>query len=109
MEIEVTAGGEALDLTIENPFKLDAKETGRMIKEFAAGKGVESNGLDVEGLLPKMVRGVYGCEEGCPADAKQLVTEGYSGFAIEYIEGGILKAEADTRGGKLVIKVFPEF
>lgn len=109
MEIEVTAGGEAMELTIENPFSLDPVQTGRMIKEFASSKGVESNGLDVEGLLPRMVKGVYGCEEGCPADAKRLVTEGYSGFAIEYIEGGILKAEADARGGKLSIKVFPEF
>ncbi len=57
-----------------------------------------------------MIKGVFGCEEGCPADAKRLVSEGYGGFDLEYIEGGILKAQYSLNGSDtLTIKVFPDF
>ncbi len=57
-----------------------------------------------------MVRGIAGCEAGCPADAKGFVSRGFRDFTLEYIEGGILSAKAATRNGKtLHIRIFPEF
>ncbi len=109
MELEVSFGEESLTLNVENPFRLDPEEVGGKIRSFAEEKGLSLDGLDIEGLLPKMVKGVYGCEEGCPADARRLVTEGYRGFGLEYIEGGILKAVAEGIQPVFAIKVFPDF
>ncbi len=110
MDIEVTVGGEALSITVENPFHMDTEGVIAQIREFAGKKGVQLEGLDIEGLLPKMVRGVVGCEEGCPANAKSLVAQGYGDFHLEYIEGGILAASCRVNGSSsMTIKVFPEF
>ncbi len=109
MELEVSFGEESITLNVENPFRLDPEEIGWKIRHFAEEKGLSLEGLDIEGLLPRMVKGVYGCEEGCPADAKKLVTEGHTGFWLEYIEGGILKAVAEGTEPVFSIKVFPEF
>ena len=68
------------------------------------------NGMDVRGLLPRMVKGIAGCEGGCPADAKDLVSRGFQRFEMEYIEGGILSAKAKDLNGRLIhFKMFPEF
>jgi hypothetical protein len=80
------------------------------LARFTASKNVSLNGIDVRGLIPKMIRGVSGCEGGCPANAKNLVEQGFRNFTLKYIEGGILSAEAVTPGGKILrLKMFPEF
>ena len=80
------------------------------IGEFAKEQGAALNGLDVRGLLPLMIRGVVGCEEGCPANAKQLVERGFRDFCLEYVEGGILTATAKAQNGTpLILKLFPDF
>jgi len=110
MDIEVTIEGDSLSITVENPFHMDTAGVTVQIRDFAAEKGVRLEGLNLEGLLPKMVRGVVGCEEGCPANAKSLVAQGYGDFHLEYIEGGILAASCQVNGSySLTIKVFPEF
>jgi hypothetical protein len=110
MELEIRMNNESLTLVIDDPFRPDVDGVTGRISAFAAGQGVTLNGLDVRGLLPEMIRGVVGCEEGCPADAKELVERGYRSFALEYIEGGILTASARTAGGTpLVLKLFPDF
>ncbi len=110
MEIEISAGGKSLGVSVKDPFRIDVVRVTEDIREFAKEHGCHPNGLDIEGLLPLMVKGVYGCEEGCPSDAKRLVTEGYKGFVLEYIEGGILSARSTEEGsGGLTIKIFPEF
>jgi hypothetical protein len=68
------------------------------------------DGLALEELLPRMVRGVAGCESGCPANAKSLVRSGFRDYRLEYIDGGILTAARDVAPGeRLEIKIFPEF
>ena len=57
-----------------------------------------------------MIRGVAGCEDGCPSDAKRLVSEGFGGFNLSYIEGGILSAVKTTDDGKEIsVRIFPDF
>ncbi|GBE36761.1 hypothetical protein BMS3Bbin07_00913 [bacterium BMS3Bbin07] len=110
MDIEVTIEGESLSITVENPFHMETAGVVARIREFADKKGLQLEGLNLEGLLPKMIRGVVGCEEGCPANAKSLVAQGYGDFHLEYIEGGILAASCQVNGSeRLTIKVFPEF
>ncbi len=110
MELDVSIGKDSLSLDIENPYRLDIDGIMEKIVAFVEGKGAKLNGLDVEGLLPRMVKGIAGCEDGCPADAKTLVTKGHGTFAIEYIEGGILSARAPLSSDEtLDLKMFPEF
>ena len=57
-----------------------------------------------------MVRGIAGCERGCPADAKEFVRRGFKEFSLAYVEGGILTAKAVIGNNKeLSIKMFPDF
>ncbi len=110
MDIEVTIERESLSITVENPFHMDTAAVIAQIRDFADRKRLQLEGLNLEGLLPKMARGVVGCEEGCPANAKSLVAQGYGDFHLEYIEGGILAASCQVNGLEtLTIKVFPEF
>lgn len=110
MEMDVSIEKESLSIPIENPFRLDLDAVAEQIEGFVSSKGARLNGLDVKGLIPRMVRGVAGCEDGCPANALQLVDKGFKGFALSYIEGGILSAKAVMENGKeLSIKLFPDF
>ena len=82
----------------------------KKIDAFASSKGINFDNLDIRGLIPKMVKGIAGCERGCPADAKGLVSRGVSDFELEYIEGGILSATAKTADGTAIsLKMFPDF
>lgn len=57
-----------------------------------------------------MINGIAGCESGCPANAKGLVSGGYKGFDVQYVEGGILTARIMTRDGSIIyLKMFPDF
>ena len=57
-----------------------------------------------------MVKGIAGCEAGCPADAKSVATKGHRNFKLDYIEGGILSATAEIGQGKILsLKLFPDF
>ncbi len=110
MELEVRLEGQDYTLSVENPFSLDPVRVTEEIKNHFNERAEELAQLDIEGLLPRMIKGVFGCEEGCPADAKRLVSEGYRNFNLEYIEGGILSAACSLKdGSKIEIKVFPDF
>ena len=110
MELDVKVNGKSLAIMIENPFHLDIEATANRIETFLVSQGTEPKGLDFRGLLPKMIKGVAGCEGGCPADARRLVARGFTNFKFEYIEGGILHAEAATEDGRQVaLKMFPDF
>ena len=110
MELDVSLGGDSLSINIDDPFHMDVDSIVRQIGEFLSARGEELNGLDVGGLLPRMVRGIAGCERGCPADAKSFVARGFDKFELAYVEGGILTARAVTAGGRaLSVKMFPEF
>lgn len=110
MEIEFEIQGNTFSKSTENPFNLDTRKLIEEFKKYLSDKNITIEDVDLEGLIPQMIKGVFGCEEGCPADAKRLVAEGYDGFKLEYIEGGILKAEYDM-GNRIIlsVKVFPDF
>lgn len=110
MELAVSIGNDSLSIPIANPFHIDLETIMLKIEDLASSNGTKLNGLDVKGLIPKMVRGIAGCESGCPADAKGLVSAGFRNFKLEYVEGGILTAKAATQNGKgLSLKMFPDF
>ena len=110
MELDVNVAGKSLAITIDNPFHLDIDATVKQIESFLSAQGTPSNGLDIRGLVPKLVKGIAGFEGGCPADAKSLVSRGFKNFKLAYIEGGILEARAVMKNGKNVaFKMFPDF
>jgi hypothetical protein len=110
MLVDVSIDGEGIDIDVADPFRYDLEEMYGRIKGLADSRGVDLDGADVKGLIPKMIRGVAGCEDGCPADAKGLVSRGHGGFRLSYIEGGILSAQAELPGGaEVAIKIFPDF
>lgn len=110
MELDVSDGSKSLSIPIENPFHLDVEATVTRIESFLSTQGASTNSLDIRGLLPKMVKGIAGCEGGCPADAKSFVSRGFKNFDLAYIEGGILQAKAVIDGGKNVtLRMFPDF
>ncbi len=109
MELDVRVDKESISITIADPFHLDLDSMVSRIEGFVQSRGT-LNGTDVRGLLPRMVKGIAGCEAGCPANAKDLVSAGYRNFNLEYIEGGILSASTRLPNGKTVtLRLFPEF
>lgn len=110
MDIDITFGGRSLPIKVENPHRMDTGAVVGRIGEFLAEDNVPSDGLYLEELLPRMVKGIAGCERGCPADAQSFVRKGFRQYNLEYIEGGILQARCEAAaGGVLEIRMFPEF
>ncbi len=110
MLLDVIIDKDSLSIQIEDPFRLDVDEVVGKIAGFTASKGVRAEGLDLKGLIPQMIKGIAGCEHGCPADAKGLVSRGFGDFELQYIEGGILSARKSTGNGTfLYLKMFPDF
>jgi len=110
MELDIKIGGDSLSIPITNPFQLELDSMLDTIKNFASSKNIRLDNLDIRGLIPKMVKGIAGCEKGCPADAKGLVSRGVTDFELEYIEGGILSAKTKTADGTAIfLKMFPDF
>ena len=110
MVLDVIINNESMTIEITDPFHPDLNAIISQIERFASSKGTDMAGLDVKGLIPKIIRGIAGCENGCPADAKNVVSTGYRGFALEYIEGGILSARSTLRDGKILqMRMFPDF
>ena len=110
MELDLRINNDSISIGIDNPFHLDIDSLVGRIEQFITSKGLGLSGLDVQGLLPRMVKGIAGCEAGCPADAKSVVKKGYKNFKLEYIEGGILSATAEIGQGEILsLKLFPDF
>lgn len=110
MELEVKLEKEAITIPINDPFRFDLDAMIGRIDAFLGSHGTVLDGLDLRGLLPRMVKGIAGCEAGCPSDAKGFVSRGFHRFELAYIEGGILSAKAATPDGRdLQIRLFPEF
>lgn len=109
MELDVRVGAKSLSIPIDKPFSIDMDALVGQISEFLAAQGVASTEIDLQGLLPKMVKGIAGCEGGCPADAKRFVSRGFANFQLDYIEGGILQANTSLNGHAISLKMFPDF
>jgi hypothetical protein len=110
MDIDVHIGGESLTISIQNPHRFNLQDVVGRIRDAGERAGYDLSKTDLEGLILRMIRGVAGCEAGCPSNAKSLVREGFDGFNLDYIEGGILSAETRLKDGEaLRLRVFPEF
>ncbi len=110
MNIDVSVGNETLTINVENPHDFNISHVIKSIVDFGLKSGIDLTGLKIEKLIPGMVRGVAGCEGGCPSNARSLVRQGFGDFSLSYIEGGILSAVHNIGNGKaLSVKVFPDF
>jgi hypothetical protein len=110
MEIDVTIGEDSLNLNVNDPYGFKTSGDSKSIIDFGRKLGVDMVGIEVDKLIPRMIRGVAGCEGGCPADAQSLVKDGFGRFDLSYIEGGILSAVCGLEDGKSVsVRIFPEF
>lgn len=110
MILEAKVQDAAITIQVADVFRADLEAIDTQIADLATSKGIDIADLDIRGLLPAMIKGIAGCERGCPADAKSLIARGYKSFELRYIEGGILTAQAKTPGGTmLILKMFPDF
>ncbi len=110
MDIDVSINKESLSINIDNPHRFDVGKVTKNIMDFGKQYGADLSSLEIDRLIPRMIRGVAGCEGGCPSDAKSLVQEGFGDFSISYVEGGILTANQTLDDGKpFEVKIFPGF
>jgi len=110
MDIDVKIDSESMSINVDNPHRFDMSQHTENILNFGKKLGVDLTPLEMEKLIPRMIRGVAGCEGGCPSDAQSLVREGFGSFDLAYIEGGILTAVYNLENGKpLEVKIFPDF
>lgn len=110
MDIDVKIDKESLHIEVENPYKVDVPGVTKDIHDFGNKFGIDLTPFNIEDLIPRMIRGVAGCEGGCPTDAMRMVREGFGKFKLEYVEGGILTAVQTLESGKpLEVKIFPDF
>ncbi len=110
MVLDVILEKESMTFRIDDPFHFDLNGAAERIRRFLAEKGLDINDEKTCELISRMIRGIAGCEGGCPANAKELVSRGFDGYRLEYIEGGILSAKTSfTDGRVLYFKMFPDF
>ncbi len=110
MDLDVRIGNDSLPVDIENPFRFEMSAVMRDIIAFGNKNGIELAPFDLDKLIPRMIKGVAGCEAGCPSDAQNVVRQGFGNFRLEYVEGGILTAIQNLDNSReLEIKIFPDF
>jgi len=110
MVLDFFVDRDSITMEISDPFHPDLDGLMNQIVQFARSKSADIDAMAIKELIPKIIRGIAGCENGCPADAKGLVSRGFKGFELQYIEGGILSARATLGDGRPVhLKMFPEF
>lgn len=110
MELSVAINENFLSFPLPDPFRADLDGIVKQVEALASASGYSLAGLDIKNLIQRMIRGVGGCESGCPANALDMVRRGFSGFQLQYVEGGILTATHS--GGKdkvLRLEMFPDF
>ncbi len=110
MILETMIDGASITIPIADPFTPDLAAIISQIEQLAILQGADIVSLDVRGLILEMIRGIAGCESGCPADAQDLVSRGYKGFDLHYVDGGILTARTATVDERpIYLKMFPDF
>jgi len=110
MDIDIRINGKSHSIDIENPFRFDMSTVMNEIIEFGNKNEVGLTPYELDKLIPRMIKGVAGCESGCPSDAQNVVRQGFGNFKLDYIEGGILTAIQTLENSKeLEIKIFPDF
>ncbi len=110
MDLDIRIGKESLPVDIENPFRFDISAVMNEVIEFGNRNDVALESYELDKLIPRMIKGVAGCEAGCPSDAQNVVRQGFGNFKLEYVEGGILTAVQNVDDSReLEIKIFPDF
>jgi hypothetical protein len=110
MDIDIRINGKSCSVEVENPHRPDMQAIMKEIASFARKNNADLGVYELDKLIPLMIRGVAGCEAGCPSDAMGVARRGFGNFRIEYVEGGILKAAQELdNGDPLEIKIFPDF
>lgn len=110
MDIDISINGDSYSINLENPHRFHISDVMKDIAGFGTKNGVDLSPFELDVLILRMIRGVAGCEGGCPSDAMSVVRKGFGKFKLSYIEGGILTASQNLENGNpLVIKVFPDF
>ncbi|MBC8413965.1 hypothetical protein H8E50_09900 [bacterium] len=110
MDLDIRIGNESLPVDIENPFRFDISAVMNNIIEFGIKNDVTLAPYELDKLIPRMIKGVAGCEAGCPSDAHNVVRQGFGNFKMEYVEGGILTAKQTLENSiELEVKIFPDF
>ncbi len=110
MDIDVSINGKSHAIEVENPHRFDVDQAMSGILDFGRENGTDLSPYKLDELIPLMIRGVVGCEAGCPSDAMGVARRGFGNFRIEYIEGGILTATQNLENGRpLELKIFPDF
>ena len=110
MVLEIIIDDASVTVQMAEAFRPDIEDIMAKIERIAISRGADIAALDVRGLILQMIRGIAGCESGCPADAKGLIARGYNGFDLKYVEGGILTAHTKTGAGSVInLKMFPDF
>ncbi|HSW64491.1 MAG TPA: hypothetical protein VLH56_14470 [Dissulfurispiraceae bacterium] len=110
MMLEINIDGASETMQIPDAYRPDLPAISAQIEQLANRKGIGLASLDMSGLIRAMIKGIAGCERGCPADAKGLTARGYDGFELNYVEGGILTARSVVGSGtRLTVKMFPDF
>jgi len=110
MVLDVIINDNSMTIQIDDPFHPDIDAITTEINRFASLNKIAMAGIDLRGLIPKMIKGIAGCEQGCPANAKGFVSRGFKSFDLQYIEGGILAAQLSMGEGKIFqLKMFPDF
>jgi hypothetical protein len=110
MLLDVIINKDSVSIPIDDPFRADLDAILTQINGFAASHETDLTQRDIRGLIPRMIKGIAGCEKGCPANAKDLVSRGVKDFELQYIEGGILSAHTTVGEDKQIfLKMFPDF
>ncbi len=110
MVLDVGIDGNSMTIQIDDPFHADIDVIITEINRFASLNKMAIAGIDLRRLILKMIKGIAGCEQGCPANAKGFVSRGFKNFELQYIEGGILAAQLSSGENKIFhLKMFPDF
>ncbi|UCH79882.1 MAG: hypothetical protein JSW20_09000 [Nitrospiraceae bacterium] len=110
MDLDIRIGNNSLPVDIKNPFRFDISAVMNDIIEFGNKNKVALESYELDKLITRMIKGVAGCEAGCPSDAHNVVRQGFGNFKLEYVEGGILTAVQHLENSReLEIKIFPDF
>ncbi|MBI4682684.1 MAG: hypothetical protein HY757_06240 [Nitrospirae bacterium] len=110
MDIDISINGNSCSISVQNPFKFNVTDVMEDIINFGNNNGIDLSPYELDILILRMVRGVAGCEAGCPSDAMRVVRKGFGKFKLSYVEGGILTAvQRLENGNPLEVKIFPDF
>ena len=109
MVLDAMLDYDSLSMDIADPFQPDLVTLVSRIEQFVHAKGADISGLNVSELILRMIKGIAGCEKGCPADANGIASRGFKGFELQYREGGFLSAHALLRNDRhFYLKMFPD-